>query len=292
MNAGARGVELRRSVYGGHVFFLPASPESLALVDFANELLQREFEDVGSPALAQFRLSNAEWLSRVGRVRQGLTQGVTARRLFGRWLLRHGFDPTSTVCDQLRLRAVRHEGHTIPEAAAVYYAHRDTWYANPQAQLNVWLALHDVPAAQSFEIYPNYFEAPVENDSERFDYTTWSREVGFQRSPPRSAARASAAIYPSARADLDRSRARAIARARGEVVVFSAAHLHQTCAQALGSTRFSLDVRVVDLHDHARGCGAPNVDNRSRGSTLPSYAPWLEEMVDAGAEALPGEVKQ
>lgn len=277
MSSELRGAELRRRVYDGQVVFLGATEESLALVSHVNELLARGFEDVGSPALAQFQLSNAEWLTRLGRVRQWLGAAGVARRLVARWLLRCGFDPEVTVCDEVRLRAVRHEGHTIPEAAPVYFAHRDTWYANPEAQVNVWLALHDVEAPQTFEIYPSWFAAPVENDSERFDYEVWRREVGFQRLAP------SAATYPSARASFDRSGAVPVARSRGELVVFSAAHLHQTRAHALGSTRFSLDVRVVDRRDHTRGLGAPNVDNRSRGSTLASYRELGEAVKALGA---------
>ena len=47
---------------------------------------------------------------------------------------------------------------------------------------------------------------------------------------------------------------------RGEVLLFSGAQFHRTLPQARGRTRFSLDFRVVDLDDHARGRGAPNAN--------------------------------
>jgi hypothetical protein len=49
------------------------------------------------------------------------------------------------------------------------------------------------------------------------------------------------------------------------------AHFHQTRKNATGRTRFSLDFRTVDLADHEAGVGAPNVDNRSTGSTVRDY---------------------
>jgi hypothetical protein len=60
--------------------------------------------------------------------------------------------------------------------------------------------------------------------------------------------------------------------ARGEVLVFSAAHLHQTRANASGRTRFSVDFRAVHLGDHAAGLGAPDVDGRAKGCALERYA--------------------
>ena len=58
---------------------------------------------------------------------------------------------------------------------------------------------------------------------------------------------------------------------RAETLLFSGSHFHRTLPQATGRARFSLDFRAVDLDDHARGAGAPNVDNRSRGSALVDY---------------------
>ncbi|MEO7732615.1 MAG: hypothetical protein ABIY55_16725, partial [Kofleriaceae bacterium] len=59
----------------------------------------------------------------------------------------------------------------------------------------------------------------------------------------------------------------------GDNLVFSGAQFHATLPQATGRTRFSLDFRIVDLDDHAAGLGAPDVDNRSRGSSLIDYVP-------------------
>jgi len=110
--------------------------------------------------------------------------------------------------------------------------------------------------------YPDKFAAPVANDSEIFDYDNWVRDgwelkIGWQKL-------GTDARFPRAAPGADRSRA----------VGFRAAPATTSCSPARTSTRpcrFSLDFRIVDLGDHARGLGAPNVDNRSRESALRDY---------------------
>jgi hypothetical protein len=177
-----------------------------------------------------------------------------------------GLEPREVAIDAPRLRAVRHEGHAIAAAAPVYYAHRDTWYANPRAQLNVWIPLHDVSAEEGFDVYPDALAVPVANDSRGFDFDAFARDVGWQRpDPPPGAA------YPRATEAIDRFPALPIAAPEGEIVVFSAAHLHRTRAHAAGRTRFSVDFRVVHLGDYEAGAGAPDVDDESTGSALATY---------------------
>jgi hypothetical protein len=53
--------------------------------------------------------------------------------------------------------------------------------------------------------------------------------------------------------------------------MFSGTHFHQICKHATGRTRFNIDFRKVDLNDHDAGHGAPNVENRSKGSALADY---------------------
>jgi len=54
-------------------------------------------------------------------------------------------------------------------------------------------------------------------------------------------------------------------------LVFAGSHYHKTLPQDLGTIRYSLDFRAVHLADAKADRGAPNADNRSRGSTLTDY---------------------
>ena len=162
-------------------------------------------------------------------------------------------------------------GHRIPAAAPVYVGHRDTWYAHPQNALTWWIPLDDLPAAETFEFYPGMFASPIPNDSEVFDYDAWVRDgwdlkIGWQ-----NAAAGQHARYPASQADHASLRATGFTCRKAENLVFAAAHLHRTLPQSTGRARFSLDFRIVHLGDLRDGRGAPNVDNRSRGSAVPDY---------------------
>jgi hypothetical protein len=262
----SRPTDFRQALYAGALFKLAPSEASVRLAREANELLAESFRDVGDPRDAQFRLPAAEHLERLGRVRHMLAG--EARFLEGARavLAAAGQAPDEYALDKPRLRGVLDRGHEITAAAPVYFAHRDTWYANPRAQLNWWLALHDATEEETFTFFPEVFERQVPNSSSTFDYRTWRAQAGWQN--PK---RAASATYPTSLVPLDGLQERGFACRMGEVLVFSGAHLHRTRSHASGRTRFSVDFRSVHLEDHRQGLGAPDVDNRSTGSTLEDY---------------------
>lgn len=183
---------------------------------------------------------------------------VLWREMLASWMEGLGEEAAQWSCDVVRLRAVSPSMHTIKGARAAFAVHRDTWYANPQAQLNVWLPLFDMTWSQSFGFYPSLFDQQVENDSHLFDFEAFMALAGFQG---RSGGRA---VYPRALGDSSLVPHR-FAMGQGQALVFSASHLHGTLPNTSDRTRWSLDVRVVHRGDHASGIGAVNQDNRSTG---------------------------
>jgi hypothetical protein len=262
---------LRRDIYAGTVYRLPPTPASARLVEEALTLLGQELGDGGPPREAQFRLSDDEFFRRAGRLRKALYCDPHCHQAVRELIAGLGFDPRRTAFDPVRLRVVAHRGFENPRAAPVYYAHRDTWYANPQAQITWWIPLHDVGEEETFVFYPDYFDRPVSNNSEEFDHDRWMRDgwslkVGWQ--DPNAG---TTALYPAMTGAGDFGRVLTFSCRAGEVVLFAGAHFHQTRPNTTGRTRFSLDFRTVDLDDHARGVGSPNVDNRSTGSALRDF---------------------
>ncbi|HEX8434409.1 hypothetical protein [Archangium sp.] len=262
----SRPTDFRQALYAGALFKLAPSEASVRLAREVGELLAEAFRDVGEPREAQFRLPPAEHLERLGRVRQVLSGEACFLEGARAVLAAAGQAPDAYALDKPRLRGVLDRGHEIAAAAPAYFAHRDTWYANPRAQLNWWLALHDATEEETFTFFPEVFERQVPNSSSTFDYPTWRAQTGWQN--PK---RAASAAYPTSLVPLDGFQERGFACRTGEVLVFSGAHLHRTRPHTSGRTRFSVDFRAVHLEDHRRGLGAPDVDNRSTGSTLEDY---------------------
>ncbi len=262
--------ETRTALYGGALFHLAASAASTQLVDEVSTLVRDELGP-GDPRFAQASLHEEEFFARIGRIRRRIYTDAAFHELVFGVIAACGFDPGRVAFDPLRLRVVSHLGHEDARAAPIYYAHRDTWFALSQAVIAGWIAMHDIPAEQTFLVYPDWLERPIANTSARFDYGRWSRDgrdlkIGWQ---DRDAGRE--VLYSVTTGELARGPTVALAARRAETVLFSGAHLHETRPHAAGHTRFSLDFRMVHLDDHAAGRGPANVDNQSRGAATDDY---------------------
>jgi hypothetical protein len=266
----ATNEETRRALYAGAVFRLPPTPASLHLVARTQALLEEELG--GGPVReAQFRLGEADFFERIGRLRKRLYTADEFHECVRGVAAGCGFDPAGFAFDPVRLRVVTHRGFENPQAAPIYYAHRDTWYAHSQAEITWWTPLHDVTEEETFVFYPDYFAAPVGNNSECFDHDRWTAHGASLRIGWQNPEHGRQHLYPGHVGALAPGRVLGFSARAAEVVLFAGAHFHQTRRNAAGRTRFSIDFRTVDLEDHRRGWGAPNVDNRSTGSAVPGY---------------------
>lgn len=249
---------LRRRLFAGAILRRPATPASLALVD----ALMAAVHAVLGPAPHTF----------TGDVHASLADLRSAVMRESRWwaalaalIDETGFALARQRIDAPRLRAL---APFLAEARAprgAYAVHRDTWYANPPAQINWWLALHDLEPGESFAFYPEYFAAPIANDSALLDYDALvaaHRDGGT----PLSVHAPDTRVRPPAAA------ARRFRLARGEALLFAGAHLHGGMPVTTGRVRFSLDFRTVDEHDLAAGRGAPLLDAHCRGHAEDDYA--------------------
>ncbi len=262
------GAALRRAIYRGAIVRFDANAASRRLRASIVACMSPELGELGE--LERMRRCHERLGARlfevVTELRARLTTDPRVLADVRALLETHGIDPEKTAIDVPRLRVIAPFAHRIPAAAPAYFAHRDTWYANPDAQLNWWMPLHAVSARDTFTLHPDVFATPIANDSETFDYQTWKNEVGFQARHSKVGA-----SYPRALVDVGALRAVPVVARAAEVIVFSGAHLHRTGDNETNRARFSVDFRTVDLADDRAGVGAPDVDDRSRGCTLADY---------------------
>jgi len=248
---------VRQRLYDGDRIVEPATGSSRALVERLGALLKTCFG-------ANPRQAGPDFFARLTQMRAQLKEDWL-RQQCRQIVEEAGFPLEQMALDQLRLRGVAPGSDQLPAAQAAFYAHRDTWYANPQSQINLWIPLHEVDASNSFAFYPGYFNQPVQNDSQDFEYEVFAGKGGFQ-----SPGAATRAHFPRALQAISEP-GQAVEMKAAELLWFSASHLHQTLPNRSQQVRFSVDLRLVHRGDEARGLGAPNVDNRSRGSALEDY---------------------
>lgn len=254
--------ETRRALYDGAVFRIAPNDATLETVETINALLAGAGLDRAPPAAEDYDA----FVDATAALRRLMIDDPAFIARLHAVIAATGFAPEDHACDHMRLRAVLPGAHERPELQRSYAAHRDTWYANPQAQLNWWMPLHDVTEDQSFHFYPDAFDRPVANGSVDFDYATWINGVGWQ-----NARDTSQVAWPELREDISGYREAPFSAKAGEIILFSSAHLHKTRPNMTGTIRYSVDFRTVHLGDHEAGLGAPNVDNASTGSALADY---------------------
>ncbi|MFA5503860.1 MAG: phytanoyl-CoA dioxygenase family protein [Vulcanimicrobiota bacterium] len=244
-----------QSLFSGALLTREYGPAGFALLEQAQQCVQHFF-GATPEKLSAFDLKTC--LERARKtVREpgfrSLTEGLIKEL---------GFSGPGLMLDDLRLRAVSPGLQDNPQAEAVFYAHRDTWYGNPSCQINLWLPLQKVDPSNSFRFYLDDFESEIENDSARFQSGHFR---GFGCLEP-----VHTQVYPRATKEPG-GRVHDVSMRPGEVLLFSAAHLHQTLPNLSGKVRFSLDCRFFFEQHLQQKRGAPDRDNRSHGLVLGDY---------------------
>lgn len=257
--------DLRAALYEGQILRLPACEATRGLVAATEDLLRDLLRSDDLELAWRQHTPDAFW-TRIQRARAVLREDRRYLEQARGVVAATGFLLDANAVDVPRLRAILPGGHQNPRAAAAYHAHRDTWYGNPQAQLNWWIPLQDVPASRSFGFFPERFAQAVPNDSAEFDYDAF-RTLGWQNYGPESRTQ----VYPRALDDAQLKAPRTYPLERAGLLLFASAHLHQTLPNETDRVRYSLDFRSVHRADHQAGRGAPNVDDRSRGCSLVDF---------------------
>lgn len=168
-----------------------------------------------------------------------------------------GVDPAATHGDGLKLRVQMARSASGARMVSPLGAHRDTWGTNVMAQTNWWAPVLATTPERTIALYPAYFERPVANDSEGWDFRELLRRLKEQGPEP------DYPLLPLADESPPRADALPISLVPGDLMCFSGAHLHASVPNAGERTRLSFETRTVNAADVAAGRGAPNVDGRA-----------------------------
>jgi hypothetical protein len=251
----------RQAIYAGNIFRLAATHATRALITDVRQGLERDF---GAPLeRLHERYGFADMREKMTALRATLTTDARYLDALGA-ITNIAGAPAELAYDPLRLRCVLPGNHLNRGADIAYAAHRDTWYGNPQAQINFWIPLQDVTPETSFMFHPQLFNVAVPNNSAAFSYNDWSEKRGWQGNKAEVAV-----TFPAPTSEI--AGGQAFGARAGEIIAFSAAQLHQTVKNVSRMTRFSLDFRTVHIGDHAAGLGAPNADNASKAEAFRDY---------------------
>ena len=257
----------RQHLYDGDLFILPPCENSLALCEFAQDMIQEEFGSL-DPRKAQYSLAVEEYAAILSRLKPRFIHHPTSKHHIQGILREWGCDLDKTYFDVPRMRSSTSDNYLTSGIAYAWHPHRDTWYSAPQCQLNWWIPIYEIDSDDCMAFHPRYWSQPAVNNSDIYNYYQWNRAhraaaTQFLKEDPRPLPR------PVEPIELE-PQIRPVCRVGG-IILFSGAQLHSTVPNSSGRTRFSIDFRTVHLDDVVAKRGAPNIDSACTGTSLRDF---------------------
>jgi hypothetical protein len=260
--------ERRRRLYEGQLFVFSARPSTIALCDFARELIQDAFGSL-DPREAQHSMSVEEYAAILGKLKPYFIHHPKSKELLQGVLAEAGCDLGKTYFDVPKMRSSTSGGYLTTGIAYAWHPHRDTWYSAPHCQLNWWIPIYEIESNNAMAFHPRYWSEPVRNNSGEFNRYV-ENKIGrgaavatYTKEDPR--------LLPKPFDTLERNPEVRLICPVGGIIIFSGAQMHSSVPNTSNRTRFSIDFRTVNLDDVAAKKGAPNIDAACTGTTLGEF---------------------
>jgi hypothetical protein len=259
-------VERRNKLYTGSIFINAATPASQSMAELAAQMLADTFAPY-DPREIHKHLSPEEVAQILANLKPRFVHHPECKTLIKKMLKEHGADLEKTYFDVPRLRSAYPSHFLSSGIAYAFHAHRDTWYSAPACQINWWFPIYSIEPNNSMAFYPRYFDRPVKNNSEIYNYYEWNSK---HRATAAQHVRSDAREQPKPQEHLQ-GPSISYLPAPGGVILFSGAQLHETVPNTSDVARYSIDFRTVHLDDVVAHVGALNVDSRCTGTTMRDY---------------------
>ncbi len=141
-------MSIRRSVrrsgavalYNGQLFVLSPRPSTIALCEFARELIQDAFGSL-DPRTAQHSLPVEEYAAILAKLKPYFIHHPKSKQLLLSVLAEAGCDLDKTYFDVPKMRSSTSGGYLTSGIAYAWHPHRDTWYSAPSCQVNWWIPI-------------------------------------------------------------------------------------------------------------------------------------------------------
>jgi hypothetical protein len=257
----------RELLFQGELLLYSKQACTAELCDYAQQLILESLSPF-EPEIAQNQLDVSAFIERVAPLKTTFTNSIRTKELVRAILETFGYDLSVTYFDVPRLRVVPSNGFLTAGVSYTYKAYRDTWYASPACQINYWMPVFAIDSGRAMSIFPAYWNREMPNSSGEFDYGAW---CAIGRKNAVNQTKEDTRKHPLPLAPVDSASEVRIAGTKGDVLLFSASHLHATAPNNSGKTRFSIDFRTVHLDDLCADRGAPAIDARARGTTLGDF---------------------
>ena len=229
------------------------------------------FDDL-HPETAHQRLSYEKYIDTVKVLQKNFTNSQEIRMVFSNALQECGVDPKENYWDWSPLRIQPGDNVKKNISTIGLPLHRDTWYGNLLAQNNWWAPIFPIEAERALIFYPQFFGVKVENTSIGWNLQEFRKaRLEVRRRVHTDSEIQKAYPYPSTKKKFDKNKGMVLIIEPGDILSFSAAHLHGSIPNTSDFARFSTEVRTLSFTDMNAGVGTQNVDSYSTGSAAMDF---------------------
>ncbi len=258
--------ERRAALYKGDIFVYSPLPAARRLAELARGMAEEAFAP-HDPRRVDQALSMEECAAVLAKLKPAFIHHPECKVLLPEIIRGIGGDAEQEHFDVPRLRSAYPAHYLTSGIAYAFHAHRDTWYSAPFCQINWWMPVYDIEERNCLAFHPEYFDRPVENSSEIYNYYEWNTK---NRASAAQHVKADTREQPRLTRPIEGRDLRLVVPPGG-TILFSAAHLHETVPNTSGLARYSIDFRTVHKGDAAARRGAANLDSRCTGTTMRDY---------------------
>lgn len=256
----------REKLYAGDVVILSPTPGTQALVSLAKGMLEEAFAP-HDPRTIHKHFNAGHVAGILGELKPKFIHHPECKEIIPAIMREQGVDLEKLFFDVPRLRSAYPSDFLSSGIAYAFHPHRDTWYSAPMCQLNWWLPVYPVDPDNAMAFYPRYFDEPVENNSDIYNYYEWNAK---NRANAAKHVKKDTREQPKPQQELQPVTLKYLPPVGG-VVLFSGAQMHETVPNTTDLARYSIDFRTVHLDDVSARRGARNADSRCTGTTMRDY---------------------
>src|SRR5271163_4876427 len=166
--------ERRSALYNGDIFVYSPSDASATLCALAQRMINEAFAP-HDPRTIDRQISMEECARILSTLKPAFIHHPECKRLLPEIICSVGGDPNDIYFDVPRLRSAYPTTYLTSGIAYAFHPHRDTWYSAPMCQINWWLPVLDITPQNCLGFYPLYFNKPLRNNSEIYNYAEWNR---------------------------------------------------------------------------------------------------------------------
>lgn len=238
------------AVFDGDIVVFSGFPAVDALIDHGRRLCCDAY-DSDNPDRLEGLSDKEGFLTAADQLDAAFNKAPETISLFNTFFRATGLSPEDLYYDRWRLRTNPSHKTFLSDKTRHVPPHRDNWGSHIHCQLNWWGPLFEIEPQQALLFYPDYWNAPIANDSEVWSLDALKEHRSRGKDYP---------TLPTVTAPLPVGSAQPLMLKPGEIACFSGAHLHGSATNRSGRCRFNIETRTVCPGDIARERLAPNVD--------------------------------